>query len=385
VPASTKTAELQRSPHERWLIGLMADYGELTVRLGEQLDLLVVESDPLSGTSGLLALSLESLDRPALTVDARTAGSAMDLAMTIATAAIGRLAPKAMGWWNGTSVVDSEGLRLSRAMTNQGIDLEHLRAGTGPDVERLRHALELAAELCDGHGLLAIDHLDDLLERLSNASALALMGVLRAEHQRSGSMAQLLIGRVEGRLSSALRDPSHPLYRAGETLSIRRPEPHRFVDDLALAPHWTNAHVDVIGTAAEMAVGAPAYVWRIVDGASAEVGEHRDRARAAWRVLRETAEPAVAQQFRLLGSAHRAAPSVVCALASGIGPYELPLNHKSVNDALTRMRARGQVFSPGRGRWVVSDPLLAAWARDHSPVWIRRRSRLSSSGRAEAS
>ena len=46
------------------------------------------------------------------------------------------------------------------------------------------------------------------------------------------------------------------------------------------------------------------------------------------------------QQFRLLGSVHRAAPTVVCAIANGIGPYELPLNPKSINDALTRMRAR---------------------------------------------
>lgn len=385
MPASTKTARLPRSPHERWLIGLTAEYGELTLRLGEHPDLLVVESDPLSGTSALLALALESLDWPLLTVDARPAGSALDLAMAVATTAIARLAPNAMGWWNGTSVVDSEGLRLSRAMANRGIKLEQLRAGAGPDAQRLRHALELAAELCEGHGLLAIDHLDDLLERLSAASALELLGVMRAEHQRPGSVGQLLVGRVEGRLSSALHDPSHPLYRGGETLSIRRPEPHRFVDDLARGRHWTKAHADAIGVAADLAAGAPAYVWRIVDGASAQVGEHRDRARAAWRALRETAEPSAAQQFRLLGSVHRAAPSVVCALATGIGPYELPLNHKTVNDALTRMRARGQVFSPGRGRWAVSDPLLAAWARDHSTVWIRRRSRLSSSGRATES
>jgi hypothetical protein len=69
---------------------------------------------------------------------------------------------------------------------------------------------------------------------------------------------------------------------------------------------------------------------------------------------------------------HRAAPTVVCAIARGVGPYELHLNPKSVNDALTRMRARGQVFSPEKQRWAISDPLLAAWARDHAPVAIRR-------------
>lgn len=353
----------------------MAEYGELTIRLAEHPDLLVIESDPFSGTSALLALALEDLDQPALTVDARTAGSALDLAMAIATEAISRLAPRAASWWNGASVVDTAGLWLSHALSSRGIDLGQLRAGTGSGLERLRHALELAAELCGGSGLLAIDHVDDLLERLSVPAALALLGVLRAEHQRGGSVAQLLVGRVEGRVASALHNPSHPLYRAGDILPVRRPKPQRFIDDLAIGRAWTTADTEVIGTAANLAAGAPAYVWRIVDGASAQAGEHRDRALVAWRALRETAEPSTAQQFRLLGSVHRAAPTVVCAIAGGIGPYELPLNPKSVNDALTRMRARGQVFSPERGRWAVSDPLLAAWARDHAPVWVRRRAR----------
>ena len=34
--------------------------------------------------------------------------------------------------------------------------------------------------------------------------------------------------------------------------------------------------------------------------------------------------------------------------------------------------ARGQMFSPEKQRWAVSDPLLAAWARDHAPVWVHR-------------
>ena len=42
-------------------------------------------------------------------------------------------------------------------------------------------------------------------------------------------------------------------------------------------------------------------------------------------------------------------------------------------DALTRMRARGQVFSPEKQRWSIADPLLGTWARDHAPVWVRRR------------
>lgn len=383
MPASTKTGKPLARVSTRWLIGLTAEYGELGTRLAEHPDLLVIESDPLSGTSALLALALVQLDRPALIVDARTAGSALDLAMAITTEAIARLTPRAVSWWNGTSVVDAEGLRLSRVMSGRGIDLEQLRAGTGPGLERLRHALELAAELCDGAGLLAIDHLDDLLERLSASAALALLGVLRAEHQRAGSMAQLLIGRTGGRLSTALRDPDHPLYRAGDLIRIRRPDPQRFVDDLMRdgdgdsesERDWTDADRELVGTAANLAGGAPAYVWRTVDGSSAQAGEPRDRALAAWRTLRQIAEPSTAQQFRLLGSVHRAAPTVVCAIAGGIGPYELPLNPKSVNDALIRMRARGQVYSPQRGRWSVADPLLAAWARDQRPAGVRLRAR----------
>jgi hypothetical protein len=351
----------------------MSEHQELAVRLAEHPDLLVIESDPLSGTSVLLAHALEDADRPTVGVDARIAGDALDLAMAIATAGVTRLAPQAASWWNGVSIFDVEGLRLSRTLSHRGIDLDQLRLGAGTGVEQLRHALELVADLCEGAGLLAIDHLDDLLERLGASAARAVLGVLRAEHQRTGSVQQLLVGRTGGRLASALRDPDHPLYHAGSILQFRRPRPRRFVDDLAIGRPWTNAHVVVIGAAAELASGAPAYVWRTVDAARAQTGDHRDRALGAWRQLREIAEPSCAQQFRLLGSVHRAAPTVVCAIVHGIGPYELPLNPKSISDALNRMRARGQVFSPEKQRWAVSDPLLAAWARDHAPEWVLRR------------
>jgi hypothetical protein len=350
----------------------MSEHQELAIRLAEHPDLLVIESDPLSGTSVLLAIALEDADLPTVPVDARVAGSALDLAMAIATAGVTRLAPQAASWWNGIGAVDVEGLRLSRELSNRDIDLDELRFGSGAGVEQLRDALELVAELSEGKGLLAIDHLDDLLERLSARDARALLGVLRAEHQRSGSVRQLLVGRVDGRLASALRDPEHPLYRAGDIVQFRRPRPHRFIDDMAIGRPWTDAPVELVGAAAELADGAPAYVWRTVDTAT-KTGRQGTPALAAWHQLRESAEPSTAQQFRLLASVHRAAPTVVCAIASGIGSYELPLNPKSINDALTRMRARGQVFPPEKQRWAISDPLLAAWAREHAPVWVRRR------------
>jgi hypothetical protein len=372
MPASTKTAESPTLRGARWRIGLKSQYQELTLRLAEQPDLLAIESDPLSGASILLAHALEDAERPIVRVDARVSGSALDLAMAIATAGITRLVPQAASWWNGAGAFDVEGLRLSRTLADRGIDLDELRVGSGVGSEQLRHALELVAELSDGGGLLAIDHLDDLLERLSARTARALLGVLRAEHQRAGSLQQLLVGRTEGRLASALRDPDHPLYRAGSIVRLRRPRPQRFMDDLPTVRSWTDGFVTLIGAAAELAEGAPAYVWRTVEAAYAGASNDRD-APAAWRQLRESTEPCTAQQFRLLGSVHRAAPTVVCAIASGIGPYELPMNPKSVNDALTRMRARGQVFSPEKQRWAIGDPLLAAWARDNAPVWVRRR------------
>jgi hypothetical protein len=373
VPVSTKTAETSVQPLERWRIGLTSEHRELAIRLAERPELLVLESDPLSGASVLLALVLEGADQPAVRVDARVAGSALDLAMSIATAAVSRLAPQALSWWNGADTFDVEGLRLSRTVSRQGIDLDRLRTGSGAGVEQLRHALELAAELSGGTAVLALDHLDDLLERLSERTARAVLGVFRAEHQRAGSLQQLLVGRTGGRLASALRDPGHQLYRAGTNLQLRRPRPQRFVDDMeASPPEWKEITLAVVGAAAELANGAPAYVWRLFDATRAQAKAERD-VHHAWRGLREHAEPSTAQQFRLLGSVHRAAPTVVCAIANGIGPYELPLNPKSVNDALTRMRARGQVFAPEKQRWAISDPLLAEWARENAPVWVRRR------------
>jgi hypothetical protein len=374
VPASTKTPEFDSSVGARCLIGLMAEHRELLIRLDERPALLVIESDPLSGTSGLLGQALEDVPTPVVAVDARAIGDITDLAMAVAAAAVTRLAPQAASWWNSDSTFDAEGLRLSRKLGLAGVDLDGLRVGGGSGIEQLRHALELVAELSGGQALLTIDHLDDLLERLSAPAARMVLGTLRAEHQREGSAQQLLIGRLAGRLTSALRDPQHPLYRAGDILQIRRPTPRRFVDDLAIGRPWTNAPVETVGAAAELAAGAPPYVWRTVDASALQQGDNRERALRGWRQIRQTTEPSTAQQFRILGSVHRAAPTVVCALASGIGPYELPLNPKTVNDALTRMRARGQVLSPEKHRWAVSDPLLGAWARDHAPVWVRRRS-----------
>ena len=115
MPASTKTAEPQAPPRARWLIGLRSEDRELALRLAERPELLVIESDPLSGASILLAHAIaDPPDRSTILVDARVSGSALDLAMAIATAGIAQLAPQAASWWNGAGTFDVEGLRLSR-------------------------------------------------------------------------------------------------------------------------------------------------------------------------------------------------------------------------------------------------------------------------------
>lgn len=359
----------------RWLLGLIAEYTELLDRLAERQRILVIEADPLSGASAVLGAALDASELRAIVVDARAAAGANDLAVSIATGAIATLAPEASAWWNRGGSSDRAGLRLARKAAGLGIDLELLRSGVGQK-DQLRRALELIEMLTDDPLWLAVDHLDDLLERLRPAQRTEFLGVLRASSQRAGSVHQVLAGRTAGQLAAALDDDEHPLYRAGDRLRIRRPSPRRFIDDLAIGRPWIRAPVPVIGAAAELAAGAPAYVWRVVDIARGLDGpEPRDLATAAWRALRVQLEPLCAQQFVLAGSVHRSAPAVLSAIANGLGPYELTLNPKSVYDALTRMRARGQVFSPAKQRWAISDPALASWAREHAPLRIRRRSR----------
>lgn len=359
----------------RWLLGLIAEYTELLDRLSERQRILVLEADPLSGASAVLSAALEESEMPVVMVDARAAAGAGDLALSIATAAIVALAPEASAWWNRGGTSDRPGLRVARAAAGRGIDLELLRSGVGQR-DQLRRALELTETLSDDPLWLAVDHLDDLLERMRPTQRAEALGVLRASSQLAGPVHYVLSGRTAGQLASALDDEDHPLYRAGDRVKIRRAAPRRFIDDLAIGRAWTRAPVALIGAAAELAAGAPAYVWRIVDGARGlDAPEPRDLATAAWRELRGQLAPLCAQQFVLAGSVHRSAPAVLSAIASGIGPYELTLNPKSVYDALTRMRARGQVFSPAKQRWAISDPALASWARDHAPLQIRRRSR----------
>ena len=386
-PASTSTTMTDQvatadfspppAPPARWLLGRLSEHRELQARLVERPGLLVIEADPLSGTTGVVQHAVTELSYPSVYVDVRGTGDALDLAMLIADAAVTTLRPAAAPWWLGDDVpFDVEGLRLSRTLSARGVPLDELRDGAGPDLLRLREALQLVAEVANGNVLLVIDHLDSLLENITARAAEELLAVLRAERQASGSAELLLVGRPQGRLVDALHDPSAALFHAGQSIRMRRASPARIVDDLAVARPWTDLPVGTIRDAAELAEGAPAILWRILDLVRQVPAESAPLSTQwAWDRIEDLNQPVVAQQFELLGGAHRLAPTVVAALAHGVGPYEAPSNPKSVRDALSALRARGIVWSPEKGRWRIADPLLASWARSHSSSWVRRRAR----------
>jgi hypothetical protein len=378
VPGSRQTSE-RALPPLHWLIGRLGEHRDLVDRLEQRLGLLVLEADPLSGTSALVALAVADVERRAFIVDARPADSALDLALAITTAVVARFAPEATGWWTGTAhTLDRPALRLMGRLQEAGIDLESLRQGaTGSGSTQLRRALEMAELLADGPVLLVIDHLDALLERVNEPTSREILGVLRADRQRVGQPVELLlVGHTGGRLATALSDNSHPLYRAGPKLHIRRAKPVQFVHDLAIGRPWIDVPVPYVGAAAELGNGSSAFVWRIVEEAKrrGQAGDGpTDAVLRTWQAMRWLGEPGYAQRFRELASLHPVAPTIVSAIATSVGPYGLGLNPKRVHDAVTRLRARGTIFAPAPRRWAVSDPLLAAWARDNASATVRRR------------
>jgi hypothetical protein len=248
-------------------------------------------------------------------------------------AAVQRFEPEAFGWWSGSSTV------------------------------------------LDGPALLVIDHLDPLLERVNEPTSVEILGVLRSDRQSAGEpVEQLLIGRTDGRLAAAFDDADNPLYHAGQKLRIRRALPSQFVDDLVIGRPWVDAPTAWVGAAAELANGCPAYVWRMIDearGRGRESDGPIDAVVRSWQAMQALGEPGCAQRYQELASINPAAPLMVSAIASGVGPYALGLNSKRVHDALTRLRARGAIFAPRPRTWTISDPMLGSWARAHTPPSVR--------------
>jgi len=344
--------------------GHLPEYGELLALLAERPGLVVIDADPLSGCSALLGAATESVEATYVTCDARTCLDGVDLAMSIADAAISRLAPDAEAWWLGSAPpASTAGLKMTRLLRSVGLDANALRNGSGPSLRLLAEALDLVVALHAEAGLV-IDHLGPMLSSTLADDARGLLGELRAAHQRHPRLDLVLVEHSGGPMGDALVDKGHPMYRAGRILRIRRPLPERFVTDLSNMSAPTRVPSGVLAPAADLARGVPALTWRTV--ALAGDGD----VLTAWKRLRWATEPSTATQWDLLRRIHPQAQPVVAALGAGLRPHSVVANAKSINDALIRLRGLGAVWQPKDRRWSLSDPLLASWVRDSNPSRI---------------
>jgi hypothetical protein len=360
---------------EQALAGRMTTYQELVDLLVESPGLLVVTSDPWSGTSTLLPYALDALGTASVLVDARPSSDAHDLAMAFADAAVARLAPGATSWWGGTGPpTDRDALRLARTLSVRGVDLDGLRSRDGLGLEQLAEAVELTLALSEDRVTIVVDHAGLLLAGLSDADARELLGTLRALRQQHALLDLVLVEHPGGRASAALSDARHPLYRAGQRLRVERPTHEQFTQDLSSLSGWATSQRQLVAVAADLAGGVPWVTWEVV--AFAPVGDDeppRVRALTGWHRLRGSTACATAREWDLLRRVHPLAQWIVAALACSLGPHAVPANPKSVTAALHRMRDLGLAWQPEPRRWALSDPLLAAWCRDHPPAWVKRR------------
>lgn len=370
-----KQSPSSRDKDAKILTGRLAEYQELLEVLAERPGLTVVSTDPYSGTSALLHAVVEELDGTRIIVDARRCSTSLDLAMGIADATVGKLASDAKAWWSETAPPNSTaGLKLARILDKQGVDWNSLRKGEGPSDRRLAEALELPSALAKGPVLLVVDHLGPLLSALNEESRY-LLGELRAAHQKHGRLDLVLVEYPDGPAAKALHERDHPLYHAGASLPIKRAKPIRFVDDLAITHPSTRMPTEVIRTAAELANGVPALVWRIIELSSIVDGEDGStQAFSGWRRLRQITDAPTARVWDLLRRIHPLAQTIVAALAVGLRPHAVEANPKLINDVLIRLRDLGLVWQPEPRRWALADPLLTAWVQDNPPPWAERRS-----------
>lgn len=368
-----------RLPHSAELLtGRIAEYSELFDTLAQRPGLLVLTSDPWSGTSAILSLIADRLEAAVVFVDGRRCRDAMDLAMSIADHAVSNFAPAAAAWWSGAAPpTDAAGLRLARTFSTRGVDPDDLRLGVGDGTRRLREAVELLATLTDS-AVLMIDHLGPLLSALPADDSRTLLGALRAIRQRQHAIDLVLVEYPEGPLSAALSDERHPLYLAGDRVRIRRAMPGRFVTDFAITRDWTNVPVGLVGAAAELAAGVPALVWSIIRLAPVEPDFPPTRAFEGWQELRRLTAPTTAHQWELLRRVHPLAQPIIAAMSVGMRPHSIGANAKSVNEGLKRLREVGFAWRTDKRYWALADPLLAAWARDHAAPWAQRKSQLAS-------
>lgn len=367
--------DLASSGDPEVLTGRLTEYGELVEVLEERLGLVVVSADPLSGATDLLRTALEWVDDLHVSVDARACAGSMDLAMAIADAVVSKLIPGAASWWTSSKPASrAVGMNLAHALSNMGVDAEGLREGAGSGLRRLPEAIEMLVLLAEGDVILAIDHLDLLLATLPAKEGRELLGELRASLQRHTRLDLVLVEHRDGPIGKAMADPDHPLFHAGELVTVPRPTPARFVADLASTGRKLDPRVGaIVAAAAELTRGVPALTWKIVELAPGEGEDAPTAASAGWMRLRRLTEGETIRQWDLMRRVHPSAQDVVAALSVGLRPHAVEANPKTVNDALTRLRELGAAWQPAERRWSLSDPLLAAWVRDHAPPWTARR------------
>jgi len=360
---------------ERLLIGRLAEYEELVGVLDSRQGLTIVAADPWSGTSAVVRSAIEEIAWPCVLVDARPCTDELDLAMAIADATVSSLAPEAAGWWQRLAPPASKaGLELSRVLSTESIDLEDLQLGAGRAEERLDDAIRLLVALAAPQpATLIIDHAGLLLAGMPAPDSRKLLGKLRSLRQTHQVLDLLLVEHPDGEASTALQDADHPLYRAGRQLRLRRPDPARYVDDLAIARPSTDVTIALLRIAADLAAGVPWLTWQIVDHGSSSNDDPRAQALAGWAAIRTATDPATVREWDLLRRLHPQAQTVFAALASGLKPHSIAANSKSVSDALRRLNGAGLAWQPQPRRWVTGNPLLASWAHEHPPPWIHRR------------
>jgi len=382
-------AELSRLPTGRLLTGRVSEWGEVLELLSERHGLTVIVSDPWSGTSALLEDAVHEVGSPAILVDARRCSDALDLAMAIADGAVETFDAEASAWWLGAAPPNSTaGLRLSRSLSEQGVDLDDLRHGSGLGDQRLRDAIELLVALASEPAKLVIDHLGRMLSAMRASESRVILDVLRAALQQHRELDLIVVDHPGGPVATALPDEDHPLYRAGRSLRFRRPTPERIVGDLIITKPMVDVQVELLRAAAELAAGVLELTWKAIDLAPRTGSDPASRALAGWNALRDASEGSVRREWDLLRRVHPSAQSVVAAMSLGLKPHSVPAASKSVSDALNRLRDVGLVWQPEQRAWLLADPLLGAWARRNAPPWMTRRSgyaRIVESRRAAAS
>ena len=172
-----------------------------------------------------------------------------------------------------------------------------------------------------------------------------LLDTLRAIRQRFASLDLILVEYPEGPISTALGDPEHPLYLAGDQRVIRRATPARFYRDFAITRDWTDVSLELVGASAELAAGVPALVWTVIKLAPAKPSSPATRGSEGWQELRRLTATTTAHQWELLRRVHPLAQPIITAMSVGLRPHSIDANSKSVNEGLTdsvRLVSRGE-------------------------------------------